>query len=75
MTFDNENIILQREIMKSKSIDITKLRSPQNFANDKGVARQLIYVMMDEEKLDTINIDGTRFIILNKKALEYKRTK
>ena len=56
-------------------IDITKLRSPQNFANDKGVARQLIYRMMDEGKLDTIDIDGTRFIILNQKALEYRSTK
>jgi hypothetical protein len=61
--------------MTSQMIDITKLRSPQNFANEKGVSRQLIYVMMAERKLDTVDIDGTRFIILNKKALDYKRTK
>jgi len=61
--------------MKSQLMDISKLRSPQNFANDKGVSRQLIYVMMDKGLLDTVNIDGTRFIILNKKALEYRSTK
>ena len=58
--------------MNSKMIDIAKLRSPQNFANEKGVSRQLIYVMMDKGLLDTVDIDGTRFIILNKKALEYR---
>lgn len=61
--------------MKNKMVDITKLRSPQNFANDKGVVRQLIYRMMDKGLLDTIDIDGTRFIILNQKAIEYRSTK
>ncbi len=61
--------------MKDKLVDITKLKSPQNFANDKGVVRQLIYRMMDKGLLDTVDIDGTRFIILNKKASEYRNTK
>ena len=61
--------------MKNQLVDITKLRSPQNFANDKSVSRQLIYVMMDKGLLDTVDIDGTRFIILNKKASEYRNTK
>ena len=61
--------------MKNITVNITKLRSPKNYAKDKGVVRQLIYRMINEDKLDTTDIDGTKFVILNKKALEYRSTK
>ena len=61
--------------MKKNLIDIRKLRIPINFAKDKGVSKQRIYELMGLNRFDVIEIDGTKFIILNKKALEYRNTK
>ena len=56
-------------------IDITKLRIPIKFAEDKGVSKQRIYELIGLNRFDVIEIDGTKFIKLNKKALEYRNTK
>jgi hypothetical protein len=61
--------------MKKNIIDITKLRIPINFAKDKGVSKQRIYELIGLNRFDVLEIDGTKFIILNKKALEYRITK
>ena len=56
-------------------IDINNLRTPFNFAKDKGVSKQRIYELIGLNRFDVIEIDGTKFIKLNKKALEYRNTK
>jgi hypothetical protein len=61
--------------MKKNLIDITRLRIPINFAKDKGVSKQRIYELIALNRFDVVEIDGTKFIILNKKALEYRNTK
>jgi hypothetical protein len=61
--------------MNKNMIDITKLRIPIKFAKDKGVSKQRIYELIGLNRFDMIEIDGTKFIILNKKALEYRNTK
>jgi len=59
--------------MKKKNIDISTLRTPINFAKDKGVSKQRIYELIGLNRFDVVEIDGTKFIILNKKATEYRK--
>lgn len=59
--------------MKKKDIDISKLRAIANFAKDKGVSRQRIYELISLERFDVLEIDGVKFIILNKKAVNYRK--
>jgi hypothetical protein len=61
--------------MKKNMIDITKLRIPIKFAKDKSVSKQRIYELIGLNRFDVVEIDGTKFILLNKKALEYRNTK
>ncbi|MFH1196971.1 MAG: hypothetical protein V1720_14835 [bacterium] len=61
--------------MKNESVNIKNLKTPQNFAIEKGISRQLVYRMIGEGKIDTVNIDGTVFILLNEKAKSYKRSR
>jgi len=61
------------DIMKKKDIDISKLRAIANFAKDKGVSRQRIYELISLERFDVLEIDGVKFIILNKKAVNYRK--
>ena len=63
------------EHMKKNLIDINNLRTPMNYAKDKGVSKQRIYELIGLNRFDVIEIDGTKFIILNKKASEYRSTK
>ena len=59
--------------MNKNFIDITKLRTPINYAKDKGVSKQRIYELIGMNRFDIITIDGTMFIIQNKKAKEYRK--
>lgn len=61
--------------MKAKLIDISTLKTPINYAKQKGVSRQRVYLMMQEGKLDYIEIDGTKFITLNKTSKDYRNNK
>lgn len=61
--------------MNKNFVDITKLRTPINYARDKGVSKQRIYELIGLNRFDVVTIDGTMFIVLNKKASEYRRTK
>jgi hypothetical protein len=61
--------------MKKNLIDINNLRTPFNYAKDKGVSKQRIYELMGMNRFDVVEIDGTKFILLNKKASEYRSTK
>ena len=56
-----------------KNIDIRKLRKVSNFAKDKGLFRTSVYRLMDEGVLDYITIDKIVFIVMNDKAIDYKK--
>lgn len=59
--------------MKKNLIDISKLRTPINYAKDKNVSKQRIYELIGKNRFDVVEIDGTKFIILNEKAKEYRQ--
>ena len=46
-----------------------------NFAKLKGIARQRAYKLVDAKRLDCIEIDGVKFIVMNDKAKEYQKPK
>jgi len=56
-----------------KNIDIKKLRKVSNFAKDKGILRTSAYRLIDEGILDYIVIDQVVFVVLNDKAINYKK--
>lgn len=55
--------------------DISKLKTFTNFSKMKGISRQRIHIAVNEGKFDTLDIDGIKFIIMNDKALNYKKQK
>jgi len=59
--------------MNKKNVDITKLRAVANFAKDKGVSRQSVYEMIEKQRLDVIEVDSVKFVILNEKAVNYRK--
>ena len=54
-------------------IDINKLKTFSNFGKIKGISRQRIHILVQDGKFDTIEIDGVKFIIMNDKAIKYKK--
>lgn len=56
-----------------KNVDIKKLRKVSNFAKDKGILRTSAYRLIDESVLDHTIIDDVVFVVLNDKAIEYKK--
>lgn len=57
------------------NIEIDKLRSAANFANEKGIDRKWVYPLMSQDIIDYVEIEGTKFVYLNDKAKEYKKTR
>jgi len=55
--------------------DISKLKTIPNFGRMKGISKQRIYILVRDGKFDTLEIDGVKFIVLNDKALNYKKQK
>lgn len=53
--------------------DISKLKTYSNFGKLKGISRQRIHIAVREGKFDTLEIDGIKFIVLDEKALNYKK--
>ncbi|OGU41153.1 MAG: hypothetical protein A2315_04820 [Ignavibacteria bacterium RIFOXYB2_FULL_35_12] len=53
--------------------DISKLKTIPNFGRMKGISKQRIYILVRDGKFDTLEIDGVKFIVLNEKALNYKK--
>jgi hypothetical protein len=39
----------------------------------KKLSRQRVYKLVESSKLDSIDIDGVGFIIMNEKAIKYKK--
>ena len=56
-----------------KDIDIKKLRKVSNFAKDKGILRTSAYRLINEDVIDHITIDNVVFVVLNDKAISYKK--
>ena len=54
-------------------IDIDKLVTVSNFANEKKLSRQHVYRLADNEELTLIKIDNIAFIFLDNKANEFER--
>lgn len=55
------------------NINIEKLLTVSNYANLKGISRQHIYRLVDNQQLTMIKIDGVNFILLDDKALDFVR--
>ncbi|MCK9210452.1 MAG: hypothetical protein M0P61_06420 [Ignavibacteriaceae bacterium] len=60
--------------MKKNLIDTNQLRSPGNFAKDKGISKVTVYDLMKKEILDVTEIEGFKFIHLTDKTKKYKKT-
>ena len=58
-------------------IDSTKLKTVSNFADEKGFTRQHVYRLIKSDEINSLEIDGVLFIILDDKSknLERKRAK
>ena len=54
-------------------IDIELLKTFTNYGDMKNISRQRIYKLVTAGKLDSIDIDGVRFIIMNEKSNKYKK--
>ena len=54
-------------------IDSKALKTIKNYGDTKNISRQRIYKLVEAGKLDSLDIDGVRFIIMNDKAIKYKK--
>lgn len=54
-------------------IDIDKLVTVSNFANEKKLSRQHVYRLAENDELTLIKIDKIAFILLDTKANEFER--
>lgn len=53
--------------------DTKMLRTYSNFGKLKKLSRQRVYQLVEIGRFDAIEIDGIKFIVMNKKAVEYKK--
>ena len=51
--------------MQPLKIDITKLKTPANYAKIKGMKRELVYYEIKTGKLKSVKIDGVPFVRLS----------
>jgi hypothetical protein len=54
-------------------IDLDKLLTVSNFAFLKGLSRQHVYRLVENNELTLIKIDGVSFIFMDEKAVEFVR--
>lgn len=54
-------------------IDINSLKTFSNFGKLKNISRQRIHILVQDGRFDTIEIDGIKFIVMNDKAIKYKK--
>jgi len=60
-------------IFITMKIEINKLKTFANFGKMKNITRQRIYKLVEAGRFDTIEIDGVKFIVMNSKAINYKK--
>lgn len=61
--------------IEKTNIEVAKLRSASNFAKEKGIDRKWAYPLMDNDVVDYVEIEGTKFVYLNQKAKDYQKTR
>ena len=54
-------------------IDTKLLKTIRKYGDMKNISRQRIYKLVEAGKLDCIDIDGVRFILMNDRAINYKK--
>lgn len=54
-------------------INSNKLKTVKNYGDMKNISRQRIYKLVEAGRFDTLEIDGVKFIIMNDKAIKYKK--
>lgn len=52
-------------------INTDKLKTYPKFGILKNISKQRVYKLVEAERLDSIEIDGVKFIIMNNKAIKY----
>jgi hypothetical protein len=48
--------------MQASKIDINSLMTVKNYAVRQGITTSYIYKLVKEKKLDTVDIDGVKFV-------------
>jgi hypothetical protein len=48
--------------MQALKVDISNLKSVKNYADKHSVTTSYIYKLVKEKKMDTVDIDGVKFI-------------
>ena len=56
-----------------RNVDITKLKTINNFAKMKNISRQRIYKTLESNNFDIVEIDGVKFVYLSEKSKNYKK--
>jgi hypothetical protein len=59
--------------MKNNLVDLNKLVSLKTFGKMKGVSRQRVHILVQQNKLDYVEIDGMKFINLTQKTNNYRK--
>jgi len=54
-------------------MDLKALKTFNNYGKLKNLSRQRVYKLVEAGKLDSLEIDGVKFIIMNQKAIKYKK--
>ena len=57
-----------------KTIRIELLQTATNFALEKGVDRKYIYILLEKDIVDYVEINGVKFVYQNDKSKHYKKT-
>ena len=66
-------VVVILHIIVLMKIDTNNLKTFANFGKSKNISRQRIYRLVEAGRFDTIEIDGCKFIVMNDKALKYKK--
>lgn len=56
-----------------RELSIPPLIRCSNYAKKKGITRSWAWQLVDLDELDGVEIDGVLFIIMNMKAVHFKR--
>lgn len=54
-------------------IESNKLKTVSNFADEKKITRQHVYRLIKANEINSINIDGVLFVILDEKAKNFEK--
>ena len=66
-------VVVILHIIVLMKLDTNNLKTFANFGKLKNISRQRIYRLVEAGRFDTIEIDGVKFIVMNDKAIKYKK--